>query len=49
MESLLAFSFVYKVGSIRLKRIQKLAEGGAVYPDSHGLAGERHKISTYLM
>ena len=27
---------MYNVGSIRLKRIQKLAEGGAVYPDSHG-------------
>ena len=35
-------------GSIRLKN-SKLAEGGAVYPDSHGLAGKQHKICTYLM
>ena len=35
---------MYKVGSIRLKRIQKCSEDGAVYPDSHGLAGERHNI-----
>ena len=44
-----ALSFVYNVGSIRLKRIQNLAEGGAVYPDSHGLAGKQHTICTYLM
>ena len=41
-----ALSFVQR-GSIRLKRIQKLAEGGAVYPDSHGLAGKQHK-NVYL-
>ena len=34
--------------SIRLKRIQKLAEGGAVYPDSHGLAGWQTAQNLYL-
>ena len=41
-----ALSFVYNVGSIRLKTIQKIAEGGALYPDSHGLAGNGHNICT---
>ena len=36
-------------GSIRLKRIKKLAEGGAVYPDSHGLTGKQYEVCTYLM
>ena len=39
---------MYKAGSIRLKRIQKFAEDGAVYPDSHGRAGWRAAQNLYL-
>ena len=43
-----ALSFVYNLGSISLKRIQKLPEGGAMYPDSHGLAGWQAAQNLYL-